>query len=251
MRYIYYIVGIILLSGLAVLLAGRLMLSHDRGEAMLTVNGRTITTAEITRRQQYSPYHFQSINSFIDDLITRELLIQEARRRSIDREEPFRQAMQEHYEQALIKQLMDRRNSELTIQVQADDIRAYRECSQRRYSLEQLTYATADPGSAPPLQQIRLQEDFNDLPLNWQLQLLGLEAGQQTPAFQQGSDYCVLHISQVSEAEVPAPRMSDTDIRQLLEDANRQAALADWLEQLRREAVIVKSTELATGGEQH
>jgi len=82
MRYIYYIIGIILVAGIAVVATGHLLKPATNDDAALTVNGRTISIEEIDSRQQYASYPYRSLNDFIDDLITRELLIQEALRRA-------------------------------------------------------------------------------------------------------------------------------------------------------------------------
>lgn len=253
MRYIYYIIGVILLFSCAVLATGKLLTpATEEGDAVLTVNGRTITTSEISSRQHQSSYHFRSVNDFIDDLITRELLIQEARRRGIDREEPFRRAMQDQYEQSLIKLLMDRQLAELDVRVSPKDIARYRECSKYRYHMEQRLFDPGQDTSASPRSRVVSEQDFNDLPLPWQVQLLPIEdGGGDSSPFPLENQICVLHVDHISPAINADPDMKDDEIRQLLTDARRQLAFDNWLNKLRSEADIEKGKLLdSPGGQQ-
>ncbi|PNU21225.1 hypothetical protein C2E25_02690 [Geothermobacter hydrogeniphilus] len=239
MRYIYYIIGIILVAGLAVVATGHLLKPETKDDAALTVNGRTISIEEINNRQQYASYPYRSLNDFIDDLLTRELLIQEARRRGIDREESFRRAIQDQYEQSLIKLLLDRMANQLSPRVSDRDIAAYRACSTRRYRLRQELYD--NPQAKNPLRPTRtIEDDFNALPLAWQLQLLPLKNGQKTPPFPVGNQYCVLRVERIKDSGT-AVELSDDEIRRLLTDGQRQLALDAWMNGLRRTARIEKS----------
>ena len=59
---------------------------------------------------------------FIHSLINKELLIQEAQRLEINREESFRRSVENFYEQSLIKNLMDRKYADLKIKVSERDV---------------------------------------------------------------------------------------------------------------------------------
>ena len=78
MRYIYYITIIIVLGTVA--MAGWIGFCTEPpgDDVVLVVNDRTFNRQELAERQEYTPYHYRSEREFLDELITRELLIQEA-----------------------------------------------------------------------------------------------------------------------------------------------------------------------------
>lgn len=204
MRYIYYIFIIILVTTLGVWGANRALTPDFSEEAALTVNNRIISQAELESRKKYSPYHFRSREDFLNDLITRELLIQEARRRGIDRDEAFRMTMEDQYEQALIKQVMDHRMVEINIEITEQERTDFQRASLNRYQLQQLNYASPDGATAGAVKsRQQMNENFLDLPALWQLQLLSLNTGESSSPFPLDNGYCVLKILGITPLASP------------------------------------------------
>jgi hypothetical protein len=85
----------------------------DAGKkAAIIINDKVITLDEFAGMK---PSHDEHRADFINSLIARELLIQEAQRTGIDKEENFRRSLQGFYEQSLVKVLMDRKLTLLSI----------------------------------------------------------------------------------------------------------------------------------------
>ncbi len=61
----------------------------------------------------------------VNSLITKELLLQESQREGIDKEESFRESIQNFYEQSLIKLLIDRKFASLHVTVSDEDVNRY------------------------------------------------------------------------------------------------------------------------------
>ncbi|TYO98331.1 hypothetical protein EDC39_107132 [Geothermobacter ehrlichii] len=241
MRYIYYTALILILATLGVWLTDRMLAPRPRSEAVVKVNGRIITRAEFDLRRRYAPYAFKDEASFVDNLVTRELLIQEARRRGIDREDAFRVAMEDHYEQALIHQLLERKRKEIAVSVDRRQIERFRDCAQYRYRLTRIIEPATPAGGNEQV----VEEDFLDLPPNWQLQLLDLRPGESSTPFPTNEGLCHLMVESIRSAARPPSGLDDESIRRQLEEAARQARLDSWVEQLRRKADIEIS--LSTG----
>lgn len=60
-------------------------------------------------------------NQFMDSLIERELLIQEAKKRGLDREDKFKYAIEKYWKATLIKHLMEEKNREILQQCIVSD----------------------------------------------------------------------------------------------------------------------------------
>lgn len=84
---------------------------------------------------------------FLDGLIRKELLIQEARRRGLDREEAFVRAIERHWEATLIRNLLETKGREILERtlVGEEEVRA-------RYARLQ-----RETGDLPPLEELRDQ----------------------------------------------------------------------------------------------
>lgn len=115
MRYITYMIVFLTLS-LAILGYGLMSMSKKpSGNWVIKVNDRAITKEEFEKAfKRYASLHGGiDKKAFIEETITKELLIQEAKKRGIDTEDPFVYSMQNYYEQTLIKNLLQSVMSEI------------------------------------------------------------------------------------------------------------------------------------------
>ncbi|HSR35908.1 MAG TPA: SurA N-terminal domain-containing protein, partial [Desulfurivibrionaceae bacterium] len=107
MRYLYAIAVFVLLVSASFLAYRFYPATTATEDVAIQINDRIITRAEFNQKYQsrggvQDPFTAQPGEDFIQALITKELLIQEAKRLGLDREEPFRQSVQNFYEQSLI-----------------------------------------------------------------------------------------------------------------------------------------------------
>lgn len=115
MRYITYMIVFLILS-LAILSYGLMSMSKKpSGNWVIKVNDRAITKEEFEKAfKRYASIHGEiDKKAFIEETITKELLIQEAKKRGLDTEDPFVYSMQNYYEQTLIKNLLQSVMSEI------------------------------------------------------------------------------------------------------------------------------------------
>jgi hypothetical protein len=95
------------------------------GEWAIKVNERTISREELEKSYSYHISIHGAIKdrkTFIEELITKELLIQEAKKMGLDNEEPFRRSIQNYYEQTLIRNLTQKLVSGIKVSVSEDEV---------------------------------------------------------------------------------------------------------------------------------
>jgi hypothetical protein len=125
MRYIYYIIGILCLITLGLVIRLNVV-KVEVSEPALIINDRIVSQSELEEFAKVGSYHSQG-SGFLDAVITRELLIQEAVREGIHEEEAFRASVEAYYEQSLVKELVDRKLQNLSAEVTADMVKEFKE----------------------------------------------------------------------------------------------------------------------------
>jgi parvulin-like peptidyl-prolyl isomerase len=105
----------------------------DLENPVIQVNGRIITLEEFNDQLKFSVYADpelemtdQVTREFIDYLIQKELMIQEAAKLQLDRKKAFVMTIQKYWESTLIRQLLDLKAEELKKQVSVTDDEAAR-----------------------------------------------------------------------------------------------------------------------------
>jgi len=117
-------------------------------EIVARINDRALTLGECQRQMAmavdlHEDYKLtkEAQGKILEELIRKELLIQEAKRLQLDRKENFIRAIERHWESTLIRNLMELKGEEFSqrILVSEDEIRAvYNETKNRKAQLEPL-----------------------------------------------------------------------------------------------------------------
>lgn len=117
-------------------------------EIVARINDRALTLSECQRQMAmavdlHEDYKLtqEAQGKILEELIRKELLIQEAKRLQLDRKENFVRAIERHWESTLIRNLMEMKGEEFSqrILVSEDEIRAvYNEAKNQRTQLEPL-----------------------------------------------------------------------------------------------------------------
>ena len=251
MKYIFYILGIIVLMTCALWAVSLRGLGQSPGEDALIVNERVIPFDKLQQRWQQKPYHFSDQQEFIDDQVLRELLIQQAITAGIAEEDSFRQQVQEYFEQSLVSTLLDRKMLEQAIEPTEQELTTFRNVQRLHYQLTLLRYddyqQALDNINAKPQ---ALSDDYSALTETIKVRLLSLGTGEISPPFVAGSDYLRIRIEQAENVQPPANiTVSDAQLRQQLQYLQQQKQLEDWLLQIRRQAKIsYPNRQLEKGG---
>jgi hypothetical protein len=249
MRYIVYIALIIAAATVGLYIFDQVNAPAPPEDAALIINNRTISLAELKTRYERNPYGATDRKAFLDSIITRELLIQEAQHTGIDKEENFRRSVQEFFEQSLIKVLMDRKLQEFQAPLSVTEIAAYRNRLNKRLQLSLWHYPTLEAAATGQgSHREALSETFFDLPLLLRHKILSLSAGEKSAPFATDHDFVVLSL----DAETPLAtgeyqELSEALLVKKIAEEKRALKMDQWVASLREKAhisILPQSAEL-------
>lgn len=250
MKYIAYVVLIMVAATVGIFAFNLLNKPSPPTDAALIINGRTVTLPDLQDRYERSPYGREDRDAFYESVIVRELLVQEAQKAGIDREESFRRMVQEFFEQSLIKVFMDRKYQEFSIALTPEEIDAYQKHLNRRFRLTLLHYSSLDEA-----QQNRnstaehLNAAFLDLPVRIRWELLALEPGDKTAPFPIEKEYIVVEL-EANEPLAPEEQtiFEGTTLKNKIMEEKQRLMMDRWINALRHNAqvsfLISKNAEL-------
>lgn len=239
MKYLFTILGIVLAATLLTLYYIWPEQQPHQTDIAVTVNGHDLARTSIAAPNLNSDSHGEDYAALLDSAITRELLIQEAQRQDIDKEESFRKSLKTFYEQSLIKILTDRQYSQVKVTVEEKEIDAYLAFYGKMVTFSRLP-ATATPPYAPEATEGDQNEVlFDDLSESLQLILAGLKPGEFAIKFDTGSDRYAIRLDKLVPAQAVDGKQPPREvIRDMLMDYKRQQQIVKWLDELRTKASI-------------
>lgn len=238
LRYIYYIIGILLL--ISVLIGYALMPEpSSKKRAALIINDKTVDTDEFEKlfsSQSASPLDREN---FINSLITRELLIQESRKEGIDKEESFRRSIQNFYEQSLIKLLMDRKFASLCTSITDKELDRYISIMKRRVRLTIFSFKSLeDAAKGNPAGGEGKTLSLENLSGDLRAPVATLKVGETTGPIKTGGSYVVIRLDGVDASSVQQPEPDREGMRKMLCDEEKEKMINDWIAELRKKASV-------------
>lgn len=239
MRYIYYIIVIIL--GLSAIFGYELRSkSPSPGEAAIIINDKVISVEEFNKLYSSKSTDVGDRGDFINSLITKELLIQESKKEGIDKEESFRRSIQNFYEQSLIKLLMDRKCACLNITVTDDELNRYIVSLNKKMHLTIFSFDSADEARKGDYGDgERKSVYFEDLSKDMRNSVMSLEEGKLTGPVKTGEKYIVIRLDKIENIPSRIPSGPEKDnIRKMLMEERKEKILNDWIADLRKRASI-------------
>jgi hypothetical protein len=236
MKYLYFIAVIILASSLALAFQWLPFFGANESaeEIALVVNDRAITSQEMAAAESLQPSR-EGAESTVDSVITRELLIQEAKRRGIDREDDFRTSIKDFYEQTLVKILLDRQEQVLHNKVSDEYVARY---IQLLGTTVELTISRL-PGTDSPEKSTEKKQTskFADLSDDLRCRLAALKEGERTEPIPRGELSVVYRLDRI-EPDPEVVAWPKELARRLLEDFQKRQSMNLWLNELRQKATI-------------
>ncbi|MDR3629213.1 MAG: hypothetical protein P4L42_02625 [Desulfocapsaceae bacterium] len=209
----------------------------DKQDILITINGHDILRKDI-QSQGANAYRHTGSDDYLNTIITRQLLIEEAQKLAIDREASFRNQLKEYYEQSLINILMQRKNASLQVQVSDEEIENFINCYGKTYTF--FILKTRDLPTVEFLKKngVRYSARFEDLGQNLELTLANLKQGEMALAFETISESSAVFLEKVEGNSERSAAMDHEKIRTLLTEQKKMIEINNWMNQLRKNASI-------------
>lgn len=213
--------------------------SLDTANVAVTVNGHNLGKNHVQAAGVNNGYHSEEYADLLDSAITRELLIQEAQRRNLDKEESFRLSLKTFYEESLIKTLMDREYAKPTKEITDIEVDRYLSYFGKTVIFSRLAVVdntVQDPEDGTVIQNEVL---FDDLADPMKILISSLQPGEHAVQFDTGHEQYAIRLEAVGEANGSITAKPDRErVKQMLEEYKQQQQIDDWLHQLRNNASI-------------
>lgn len=246
MRYLYIVGGLILIilgiSGMTFL-----RFRPPESKEFVRINDRVITTEEFEKQYAEAISFYKQEKSkkdFLEDLITKELLLQEAKKRGLDLKPDFRRSIQNYYEQTLLKNLAQERMSEIKVSVTEEEIVSYYKNMGKVFIIR--TIVTPDQEKAeeairsfPPDKGELKTLYFDEIPEELVMDISGLKEGEvlKRPVKSE-KGFIVLKVEAIRKVSLPPFKDVNNEIRKTLEERKRRTEMEKWLGELRKRAII-------------
>lgn len=237
MKYIYYIIGILVLItiGMAIRLSG---LKVEVSEPVLVINDKIISKNELGALAKFGSYHSRG-KSFLDSVITRELLIQEAIKQGIHKEEAFRKSVEIFYEQSLVKILVDRRFELLSPVVTTAMMEKYKDLSTQRVHYTKFVYENEEDFQKGKVKSSTdLENDFENLSESLKFSLFLLNPGAMSEPESSDEGHIVYRLNKTIVSSTATPIQDDAHVRALLIDQYKRVLFDAWMNEIKKGADI-------------
>lgn len=237
MKYIWYLIALI--ASFAALVAYFTTKPHPvEKNIAISINRKQITHDEFNAR--FASVQATDRQDFINSLIVRELMIQDAQKEGIDKDEAFRRSIQDYYEQSLVKQVIDKKIKSLKVDVTDHEIDHF---TAFQNSTVKVTAFRADNENAAKKGQFKSQETktlrVNDFAGDISDSLESLKEGSLTPP-SCSADGCV--VFRLDSVTTPASETLSAENRRKarirLLERKKQRAMDSWIADLRAKSDI-------------
>jgi len=241
MKYLLVILAVVIGSSIVTLYSLWPAPSSPAQDTVLQVNGHSISRQNIDDQNRRQGYHSANDEDDIDSLVTRKLLIGEAQRLNIDKNDDFRKALKNYYEQSLIRVLTDRKLASIEVEVTEKDIDKYLSCSGKIFTF---TRIPVERGVAHKEQSQQNSVLFDDLSESLRLLLATLQPGEEVQQFETGTEVSLVRLDSVELSSGFEPVEYDRGrVSEHLENYQRSQEIGRWINGLRKKAIIVVNGE--------
>ncbi|PHR26303.1 MAG: hypothetical protein COA36_12545 [Desulfotalea sp.] len=211
--------------------------SVDIDNVAVTVNGHNLAKNIVEGGDGKRGYHSEDYNSLLDSAITRELLIQEAQRQGIDKQENFRISLKTFYEESLIKTLMDVQYTKPTMVATDAEVDNYLSFYGKVITFTRLAVIgnTIELRAEVPPNAVL----FDDLAETMKIILSSLKPGEHVVKFDTGSGKYAIRLESIGQAGGKQTILPDRErVKVMLDEYKQQQQIESWLNELRKKASI-------------
>lgn len=239
MRYIYYIIAIVILFS-ALAAYGVFETKIEISKPYISVNDRIISEHEFNDMLKRQPGDMNR-EQFIESIIEKQLLIQEAIKMKINEDEKFRQKVEDFYEQSLVTLLLDRKFASLVVDVTEDELARYEQYLSKKLTIEKIVYPSWDDAMNRKNGMAEtITADFAGISDDLKFIVLNLEIGKSCPPVADSFGYVVYKLEKVEDAG-SGDMSALFDIKKVsifLQDKKKEEIVVKWIKTLRKNADI-------------
>ncbi len=234
MKYLLTIVCFLALLSLVTIFIIAPSPSPEKGSVVVKVNDNRITSGMLAESEKNRPSHHENRQEFLKSVVVEQLLIQEAKRQKIDQEPQFREAIKNHYEQSLVKILLERKNQMLDETVSDEEIDRY-----LSYFGKTVTFTIAQGSGSQAAPDVEWEagstktERFDDLSTTLQPLLVGLQPGGTTTFFDTGNEWFAIRLENLTDT--PSGDLTNIPremVRSIITTHKREQKLYGWINSL-------------------
>lgn len=200
----------------------------------------------------------------LEGMIAQELMLQEAERLNLDKNKDFMKEIENYWKQALLQSLMKKKIKEFSAQVRIDDLELKHEYELSKKKLLVQTVTFSDKESAlilaksvddfdKTLESLNVKVVSAPEPEWWEAGelsqeieaiIFNLKMGEVSLPFSMGKNWAIAKILK-EESLVKAPLLEELPkLRELIKLKKTQEAMINWIDSLRKNAVIVQNKEV-------
>ncbi len=250
MKYIYYIIAIVVfVSGLTIygMSTGHIKIS----EPYLAINDRVISKAEFDKMLKHKPPYL-SREQFIQTIIDRQLLIQQALKMKINKEESFRRSIENFYEQSLINVLLKRKFNSISVDATKNEISRYIYLSDKNITITKIVYPNMkDAKNGTNGVTKKIVSDFRDMSDNLKFILLHLKKGKPSKPEWTSSGIVVYRLDDIKPSKETSklnesPALKQLEIKRIsrfIKNEKKAQFLKEWTYKIRGKAKIWRKDE--------
>jgi len=211
----------------------------DTTNVAVTVNGHNLAKNSVETAGGKSGYHSEEYADLLDSAITRELLIQEAQRQDLDKEESFRVSLKTFYEESLIKTLMDRQYSAPTTIITGAEVDTYLSYFGKMVTFSRLPVVDHKLHVSAEVTVPQNEVLFDDLAEPMKILLSCLKPGEYAVKFDTGNEEYAIRLEKVGGASETITTLPAREhVKVMLEEYKQQQQIDNWLYELRNKASI-------------
>lgn len=249
MKYLGYIFAFVLALTIAIGYARFHKTSLVEKNVAIAINDRMISFDRFDALYRYhsvSTHHEQSKKDFVDTLIMKELMIQEAQNEKINQNESFRMSVQNFYEQSLIKILMEKKFTNLEVNLEPYLFDRYADLMKKKVHLELFNYTTLEAAQKREQQKgEEMTSLFSRLGEDIKISLLQINIGEQSKPISMGDSYMTVKLLKTEAADTKMSKPVDKEkVIEMLKNHERDQMVSEWIKNLREKANIKISNKI-------
>jgi len=205
-------------------------------DILVTVNGHSLPRSLLDREKAQSGNSSKDNKALLDNIIIKELLLQEAQRLNIDKEPAFRMSVKNYYEHALIKILIDRKFKNTKIRATDQEVDRYISNYGKIFTYTRLPENNSKGSIRKPEQRSVLFDDLSD---SLKLMLGNMKVGDVVTDFYTGNEVVSFRLDKIEPGPYQESFRGNRElIRKIISNYKKERALTAWIKDLRDRATI-------------